>query len=186
MPEEPSLLRQPRRASGGGAVARPDRIGYDVGMKILVLGLGNPVLTDDSVGLRVAAELKQVLARRPEVEVGEDSCGGLRLMERMIGYDRAIVIDAIQTGAPPGTLHRLAVNSIPTQRTASAHDANLPTALALGRLAGAALPRDEDILVVGIEAHDVLSFGEECTSAVRDAIGPAVQLVVEAVDRLLD
>jgi len=155
-------------------------------MKILVLGLGNPLVTDDSVGLRVAAELKDLLAGRPEVEVGEDFCGGLRLMERMIGYDRAIVIDAIQTGAPPGTLHRLAVDSIPTQRSASAHDASLPTALALGRLAGAALPRDEDILLVGIEADDVLSFGEECTPAVREAIGPAVRLVVEAVDRLLD
>lgn len=174
------------RLRSAGAVARLGPIGYEVDMKILVLGLGNPLVTDDSVGLRIAAKLRDLLAGRPEVEVGEDFCGGLRLMERMIGYDRAIVIDAIQTGAPPGTLHRLAVDSIPTQRSASAHDASLPTALALGRLAGAALPRDEDILLVGIEADDVLSFGEECTPAVRDAIGPAVQLVVEAVDRLLD
>ena len=68
-------------------------------MKTLILGLGNPLVTDDSVGLRVAEQLKPLLADRPEVEVAEDYWGGLRLMERMIGFDRAIVIDAICTGA---------------------------------------------------------------------------------------
>jgi hydrogenase maturation protease len=154
-------------------------------MKILVLGLGNPIVTDDSVGLRVAEELKGLLADRPEVEVSEDHWGGLRLMERMVGYDRAIVIDAIESGAPPGTIHRLGVGSIPTQRSASAHDLNLPTALALGRMAGAALPRDEDVLLVGIEAADILSFGNECTPAVQAAIAPAVRLVLEAVEQFL-
>jgi hydrogenase maturation protease len=152
-------------------------------MKILVLGLGNPVVTDDSVGLRVAAELKPRLADRPDVVVSEDYWGGLRLMERMAGFDRAVVIDAICTGAPPGTIHRLTPGSIPTQRSASTHDVNLTTALALGRTAGLHLPRDEDILLVGVEAEDILSFGEQCTPAVAAAIAPAVEEVVRAVDR---
>lgn len=150
-------------------------------MKTLVIGLGNPLVTDDSVGLRVAAELRHRLAGRPDVEVEEDYWGGLRLMERMVGFERAIVIDAICTGAAPGTIHRLRLDSIPTQRSASAHDVNLPTALALGRAAGLALPQDDDILLVGIEAEDILSFGERCTPAVQAAIGPAVELVVQAL-----
>lgn len=152
-------------------------------MKTLVLGLGNPLITDDSVGLRVAAELKPLLADRSDVEVDEDYWGGLRLMERMVGYDRAIVIDAIVTGAPPGTIHRLRVDSIATQRSASAHDVNLPTALAFGRQAGEKLPKDEDILLVGIEADDILTFGEDCTPSVRAAIPAAVRDVLEALDR---
>ena len=154
-------------------------------MKILVLGLGNPLVTDDSVGLRVAALLGPLLADRSGVEVSEDYWGGLRLMERMVGFDRAIVIDAICTGAPPGTIHRLTPGSIPTQRSASSHDVNLPTALALGRTAGLPLPRDEDILLVGIEAEDILSFGERCTRAVEEAIAPAVEEVLGAVAKLL-
>ena len=129
-------------------------------MKTLVLGLGNPLVSDDSAGLRVAAELKTRLAHRPDVEVDEDFWGGLRLMERMIGYDRAIVIDAICSGAPPGTIHHLTPGSIRTQRSASAHDVNLPTALLFGREAGVCLPADEDILLVGIEAEDVINFSE--------------------------
>ena len=59
-------------------------------MKTLVLGLGNPLVSDDSVGLRVAAELKSRLADRPEINVDEDYWGGLRLMERLVGYQRAV------------------------------------------------------------------------------------------------
>ncbi len=153
-------------------------------MKILVLGLGNPLVTDDSVGLRVAAEVKRMAGDRPGVEIDEDYWGGLRLMERMAGFEAAIVIDAICTGASPGTLHRLGVHSIPTQRSASSHDMNLPTALALGRQAGVALPSDERILLVGIEAADILSFGTQCTPAVQAAIVPAAREVMEALDRL--
>jgi hydrogenase maturation protease len=147
-------------------------------MKILVLGLGNPLIADDRVGLCVASRLAALLADRPGIEVGEDHWGGLRLMERMVGYDRAIVIDAICTGAPPGTIHRLSPASIPTQRSASAHDVNLPTALAFGRKGGLALPRDEDIQLVGIEAEDVLTFSDRCTPAVEAAIEPAVEEVL--------
>ncbi|MCE5267953.1 MAG: hydrogenase maturation protease, partial [Planctomycetaceae bacterium] len=102
-------------------------------MRTLVIGLGNPLVSDDSVGLRVVEHLKARLAGRPDVEVSEDYWGGLRLMERMIGYDGAIVVDAIQTGALAGTIHLLAVDDMPTQRSASAHDVNLGTALQFGR-----------------------------------------------------
>ncbi len=152
-------------------------------MKTLVLGLGNPLVSDDSVGLRIAAELKSRLADRAEIDVDEDYWGGQRLMERLVGYDRAVIIDAIRTGAPPGTIHFLRPDDISTQRSASAHDVNLPTALALGRQAGLRLPEDANILLVGIEAEDVLTFGESCTAAVAAAVPRAVDAVAAALDR---
>ena len=151
-------------------------------MKTLVIGLGNPLVSDDSVGLRVAAELKTRLTDRPDVEVDEDFWGGLRLMERMAGYRRAIVIDAIITGAKPGTLHHLTPDAIPTQRSASAHDVNLPTALEFGRQAGLQLPENENILLIGIEVENVLDFGETCTPAVQAAVPKAVEEVLQALD----
>jgi hydrogenase maturation protease len=90
------------------------------------------------------------------------------------------VIDAIQTGsAEPGTIRRLRVDDMPTQRSASAHDVNLPTALEIGRRAGQTLPPDEDIHLVGIEAADILNFGERLTPAVEAAVPRAVALVLE-------
>jgi hydrogenase maturation protease len=150
-------------------------------VNILVIGLGNPLITDDSVGLRVIEHLKPLLAHRTDIEVSEDYWGGLRLMERMIGFDRAIVVDAIQTGAEPGTIHELLPDGIATQRSASAHDVNLATALQFGRQAGAHLPDNDHIRLIGIEAQDILNFGEECTPEVAAAVPKAVEAVMQAI-----
>lgn len=155
-------------------------------MKTLVLGLGNPVVSDDRVGLLVAQQLAPMLAGRPDVEVGEDYWGGIRLMERLVGYRRAIIVDAIVTGSPPGTIHRLNPNSISTQHSASAHDVNLPTALEFGRRSGVELPADEQILLIGVEAEDVLNISEQCTPAVLAAVPLAVQEVLRALDGAAD
>lgn len=150
-------------------------------MKTLILGLGNPLLRDDSVGLRVAREVGAIFADEPDIEVGEDYWGGLRLMERMIGFDRAIVVDAICTGAKPGRIHLLSPEDIPTQRSASAHDVNLPTALEIGRQAGAKLPDLDQILLVGIEAADVQTFDEALTPQVEESIPRAIEAVRSAL-----
>jgi hydrogenase maturation protease len=104
-------------------------------------------------------------------------------MEQMAGYDRAIVIDAICSGAPSGTVHRLTIRDMPTQRSGSSHDMTLPTALTLGRQAGLALPQDEAITLVGIEAEDILNFGDTCTPDVAAAVPRAVADVLSALDR---
>jgi hydrogenase maturation protease len=106
-------------------------------------------------------------------------------MERMIGYARVVVIDAICSGAEPGTIHRLTTDSLATQRSASAHDVNLPTALAFGRHAGVELPADRDVHLVAIEAQDVVNFGEQCTPAVAEAIPRAVEEVVRLLETIL-
>lgn len=151
-------------------------------MKILVLGLGNPILRDDSIGLRVVRAATPRLAGRDDVEVAEDYYGGLRLMERMVGYDRAVVVDALRSGASPGTVRTLGLEDIPTQHSVSSHDMNLPTALQLGRHAGLHLPGVEDVRIIAIEADDVMNFGEELTPEVEAAIPPAVEAVLLALE----
>jgi hydrogenase maturation protease len=147
-------------------------------MKTLIIGLGNPLLRDDSVGLRVVQILRGILADCPDIELMEDYWGGLRLMEQMVGYDRAIIVDAICTDAPSGTIHRLSPDDIPTQRSASAHDVNLPTALEFGRQAGAHLPPNEHILLIGIEAADVQTFEESLSPEVEAALPQAVDQIL--------
>jgi len=151
-------------------------------MKTLVLGLGNPLLRDDAVGLLVAEQLRPLLADQADIEVDLDYWGGLRLMERMVGFERAIVIDAILSGAEPGKLHILSPGELPTQRSSSAHDVNLLTALKLGRQAGAVLPADERITLLAIEAVDTTNFGEELTPEVAAAIPEAIQTVLKMLD----
>jgi hydrogenase maturation protease len=147
----------------------------------VIIGLGNPVLTDDGVGLRIARELGRRLAGRSGVTTVELYSGGMWLMEAMAGHERAIVIDAIAGAGVPGAIHRLGPGDLPQTRTVdSTHDAGLPVALELGRSAGLQLP--QDVQIWAVEAADVETFGERLTPAVERA----VPLVVERVLRDLD
>ncbi|GAB4541722.1 MAG: HyaD/HybD family hydrogenase maturation endopeptidase [Anaerolineae bacterium] len=155
-------------------------------MKTLIIGLGNPILTDDGVGVKVAYAVQDALASSGQngVTVTEASVGGLRLMEMMEGYDRVILVDAIQTPeGQPGTIWRLTLDDLasvaPTQHSASAHDMNLPTAMEMGRRLGLALPQQVEIFA--IEAQDVVTFGETCTPDVTAAIPVVTELVLQAL-----
>ncbi len=102
--------------------------------RVVVVGLGNPLLTDDAVGMRAAELLSERLAGSP-VDVVQSAWGGMRFIDLLAGYDRAIIVDAIEwRRGPPGTIYRLTPDeAIPTLRAVSYHDVSLGTALALGR-----------------------------------------------------
>jgi hydrogenase maturation protease len=70
-----------------------------------------------------------------------------------------------------------------TQHSASSHDVNLSTALALGRRTGARLPADDQLQVIAVEVEDVETFDESMTEAVTAAVPRAVQRVLAIVDR---
>jgi hydrogenase maturation protease len=153
-------------------------------MRTLVIGLGNPILTDDGVGVKVAYAVREALAsgEHSDVTVTEASVGGLRLMELMVGYDRVVLIDALQlSNARPGTIRRMTLEELrtisPTQHSTCAHDTSLVTALDLGRQLGLPLPRELTIYGVGVE--NVTWFGEQPTPAVAEAI-PQVTAAVLA------
>jgi hydrogenase maturation protease len=146
-------------------------------MRTLVLGLGNPLLGDDAVGLNVAALVRERLDGSADVDVEEEEAGGLRLMERMTGYDRVVLVDAAVTGGTPGEIRRLGPEDLPTQRTGVAHGIDLPRALALGRQLGYPMP--SEVRIVAIEAASVLEFREDMTPAVAAAVLPAVAAVLE-------
>lgn len=146
--------------------------------KILVLGLGNPLLGDDGVGLYVAQRVQMQVAGHSDIEVAEDYWGGLRLMERLVGFERAVIVDAVCTGGEAGAVSILSPDDVPTRHSSSAHDVDFRTALAVGRRMGVRLPRDHDVRIVAIEAADVWTFSEECTPAVRAGIERAVQMIV--------
>jgi len=147
-------------------------------MKTLVLGLGNPILSDDGVGLQVARELKTNLDQQ-EVTVEETSMAGLSLLDLLADYDRAIIVDAIQTvGGKPGQIYRLNSEALDvTRHAASLHDVNFATALELGNRLGLTLPKQIDMFA--IEVADASTFGEECTPDVRQAIPVCVEMIIQ-------
>ncbi len=157
-------------------------------MKTIVVGLGNPLLGDDGVGWRVAEEVKQQLGDHSAVTVECYSLSGLSLMEQLIGFDRVILIDSLNTGRhEQGVVVTFTLNSLEDLtygHSASAHDASLKTALGVGRSMGERLPADRDVHVVAIEAQHVYEFKEELSPAVAASVSVAVDKVCELLKTL--
>lgn len=147
-------------------------------VRTTIIGIGNPVLRDDSVGLKVAGRLREELRDAPEVTVTELYAGGLRVMEAMAGYDRAILVDAIRTeGGQPGTVYALEAGDVAqTRNLCSTHDGSLAVALELGRIAGMHLP--SEIRIWAVEAGDVGTFSESLTEEVARAVPRVVENVI--------
>lgn len=150
----------------------------------IVIGLGNPVLGDDGVGWRVTERVEGLLAGRPGVaDVDRLAVGGLTLMERLVGYERAVVVDAVHTGrAPVGTVRRLPLETLvdpSAGHTTSAHDVSLATALAAGRALGADLP--ERVTLVAVEIAPCHEFSETLSPEVAAAVPVAAGLALRTV-----
>jgi hydrogenase maturation protease len=151
-------------------------------MRTLVLGLGNPILTDDGIGVYVVREVA-TRGLPNDVDVQEACVGGLRLLEVIAGYDRLILVDAIQTrDGAPGQVYRLAADDPRASLHAgSTHDLSFRGALAWGRRMGMVLPPDDAITIIAIEAEDVLTFGEALTPAMTAALPDATEAVLGAI-----
>jgi len=157
----------------------------------LVIGLGNPILGDDGVGWRVAERVQASLSIEGKeglyslagypVEVDCLSLGGLSLMERLIGVDRAIIIDAITTEREPvGRVYCFPLEDLPNQvagHLSSAHDTSLQTAIEVGRSMGAKLPNQ--IMVVAVESQISYNFSELLSPEVEAAVPQAEKIVLQ-------
>ncbi len=156
-------------------------------MKTIVIGLGNPILGDDGVGWRVVQQVEK--ETRKQNQINNDSeiifeclaVGGLTLMEHLIGYERAILVDAITTAnVPDGTVRTFPIERLPNLAIghfSSAHDTTLQNAIVMGRKMGAKIPYHIDI--VAIEAQQIYEFSEELSDQVCQAIPKAVKTVKE-------
>ena len=154
-------------------------------IKSLVIGLGNPILTDDGVGIYTARVVRAVLPSTANVDITELAVGGLALMEAMIGYEQVILIDALYA-MPDEQVGQVVVfdgGDLPdTLNSANTHDVNLPTALKVGERLGAKLPEIKNIQIVAIRAADVLTFGENPNPEVAAAIPLAAAYVLKMLN----
>jgi hydrogenase maturation protease len=158
--------------------------------RTLVLGLGNPILGDDGIGWHVIDELERrfsdATARESAagVELDRMAVGGLALMERLVGYERAVLVDALLDAEPPGTITTRPLAEMVSRLAGhldSAHDAPVTQALTAGRALGAHLP--SDITVVGVSVRVVEEFGERLSPEVEAAVEPAVEAIMRELMR---
>jgi hydrogenase maturation protease len=152
--------------------------------RVLVIGLGNPILGDDGVGWRVAEDVKKQLPPNLLVDVNCLSLGGISLMEHLIGYDRVILIDAFALEDAIGSILILKLSDLPNYSAfhpTSVHDISLRNAIDLGKSMGAHLP--DDITVVGIATEHVCDFSKVLSRPVADAVPQASRIVLDLLKK---
>ena len=145
-------------------------------MKTRVLGIGNPIVTDDGAGLKIAQEIRQL---RPELDVVEVCSGAMGLFDYITDYDRLIIIDSVKTeGGVPGSLYKIDIEDLkPTLSHATSHGLDIASALKLGEGLGYNMP--QSISIYAVEIKDNTNFGDECTEEVNDRIPSIAREIVE-------
>ncbi|MCU0572480.1 MAG: HyaD/HybD family hydrogenase maturation endopeptidase [Syntrophobacteraceae bacterium] len=133
--------------------------------RILVLGVGNILLHDEGVGVRVIEELQARYEFSDNVEFYDGGTLGLRLLDPITGADWLIVVDAVQNGEPPGTIYRLDADDLNKRVTfkSSLHQLDLVETLAYAEILG----KRPHTVIVGIEPADISPWGLELTEVVQ-------------------
>lgn len=141
-------------------------------MKTLVLGLGNPIVTDDGVGIEVAHSLAE---RHPNLQVVGSSEAGLALLDYVVGCDRLVIVDSISTGqGRPGDVYKVELTDLSADMKRScSHGVDLASVLQVGQGLGYQMP--QRVAIYAIEVKDNSTFGEGCTEEVRTRIPSIVR-----------
>jgi hydrogenase maturation protease len=154
----------------------------------LVLGVGNPYLKDDAVGIKVVRLAREMAqygwnGECADVCFDEVYAGGLRLMDALEGYKRAIIVDAIVVkNARPGRAYFMREGDFSAARNLDCtHDTDLVSALELGRACGMALPAEIKVLAVEVDAENMGVFGESLSPEVEAALPEAARMVLSGI-----
>lgn len=141
----------------------------------LVLGLGNILLRDEGIGVRVVQAMEQA-ALPPDVEILDGGTAGVDLLDVLADRQKVVVIDAIDGELAPGTVLRLTPDELAPRREpgVSLHDLGLLETLAMARQLNAA-PRE--VVIIGVKPYRV-----ECG---LDLTAEASRLVPRIVDLVL-
>jgi len=151
-------------------------------MKTLILGIGNPFLGDDGIGVHITKELAREIGDE-NIDIEDAGTDGLNLLELVAGYDRLIVIDAIMTeDGEAGEVYRLKPEDLAgtVQPTSSPHHANLASTVELGKkLLPGRMPGE--VIIFAVSIQEVAGFTEEMTPKVKEAVPVAVNLILEEI-----
>lgn len=148
-------------------------------MSILVLGIGNLLLGDEAIGVRIVEALEQRYLLPPHVEVLDGGTSGMDLLDVMANRDHLIVADAVLTGDEPGSVVMLHDDEIPAMftRKVSPHQIGLADVLMALRLTGEFPVR---LTLVGV-VPQTLEPGIALSPVVQQALEPALQQIVAAL-----
>lgn len=152
--------------------------------RIVIVGIGNILLSDEGIGVYVINELKN-LQLPANVEVHDCGTGGLSILNVLDKAEKAVIIDAVKGGGSPGSIYSFTLDEILTEdrrlKMTSLHDLDLTTALKIAELTHIyKLPRE--IVVIGVEPASI-EMGMELSPQIRRTIPKIIDLVLKEIKK---
>ncbi|MBF0413506.1 MAG: HyaD/HybD family hydrogenase maturation endopeptidase [Desulfamplus sp.] len=152
--------------------------------KIMVLGVGNILYSDDGFGIKVIQELEAKYSDLipDNVTIVDGGVLGINLLGVISGADRLIVVDTILNHGKAGDIHRLEGDAIPNRILGknSMHQVDLLEALSLCRLMGN-VPK---VVIIGVEPYDITTLNPELTPATARQVDRVVAMVIQEITKL--
>ena len=150
-------------------------------MKVLLLGMGNPILSDDGVGLFVADRLKD---RIKNVDVMTTAMAGLDILDLIRGYDKIFLVDAcITKGRIPGQVVKFDHRGDGFLHLFSSHGLNFFELISLGNTLGLEMPEVGEIY--GVEIGDEVGFGGELSPELKTKAWSIVERICADIESSL-
>lgn len=151
--------------------------------RIIILGIGNPILGDDGIGIHVVRKLKTKLKYRSNIVIDEAMTGGMNLLDALIGFDQAILVDAIHLPSEDiGEVKCLQLQDLETIHSCNPHDVTLFESIKLAETLGEEKIPDK-IIIIGIVLHELpLEFSETISPEVSKAIPKAIDLIIREIN----
>jgi len=152
-------------------------------MKTIVLGVGNQILGDDGVGIHVTSELKKRVTD-PNITIDDAVTGGMNLLELLLGYDKAIIVDAVKTNeGKTGEVKRITLDNFSTMHSCNPHDVSLIEAIEVAKKMGEErIPKE--IIIIGIMMKEIpCEFGEKLSNEIAAAVPKAVDMTLNEIKK---
>ncbi|MGZ8331160.1 MAG: HyaD/HybD family hydrogenase maturation endopeptidase [Rhodoplanes sp.] len=148
---------------------------FPCSLNVLVLGAGNILLSDEGIGVRVVEALQQRHQLPEGVEVLDGGTCGMDLLDVIAGRDHLILVDAVDTGSPPGRIVRLQDDEIPAvfRTKSSPHQLGLQDVLAMLRLLDQA---PAHVTVIGVQPAS-LELGLELTPLIAGRLEVMLDMI---------
>ncbi len=152
-------------------------------MKTIVLGVGNLILGDDGVGIHVVNEVKKQI-KNPDITIDEAITGGMNLLDLLLGYDKAVIVDAVKSDdSEHGEVKRISLSHFNTMHSCNPHDVSLIEAIEMAKKMGEKkIPKE--IIIIGVMMKQIpCEFGEELSKKIQAAVPKAVELTLNEIKK---
>ncbi len=150
------------------------------GKKAIVLGLGNDILCDDAIGIKVVQCLSEAEKQRENVDFKYTCEMGLALLDYIVGYDSLIIIDSIKTGKVlPGTVLEIGIDDVNCAGMTSPHFLGVKETVELGKKLGLSMPGS--IYIFAIEIEDPYTVSENLSETLQKQFDNIIKSIKEKI-----